>query len=129
MPKHKGILLFSLTEIGIGIATLGSILYNYFAHGYLKPINVLAFVTISSLISIGLGFGILKRLHLARKLLMFFAGWIVLSKILVFGGIIRLCCDLETSVPPEIKNIFSVAYHLGLICYFLQPRVKKEFTR
>jgi len=75
------------------------------SHTSVKPVNVLVFVVVSSLLSVSLGAGVLMRRRYARKLLMFFAGWIVLSKILTFGGIITLNGSLETTMPAGLKNI------------------------
>ncbi|MFA5039652.1 MAG: hypothetical protein WC732_08260 [Candidatus Omnitrophota bacterium] len=126
MKPKQGILLIGLIEIIIGSVTLALLLQSL-ANGMLsKPPNVFAFVVISSLISVSLGIGVVMRWHYARKLLMFFAGWVILSKILVFSGIITLCCSLDT-IAPDIQNGISILYHLFVIFYFHQPVLKKEF--
>jgi hypothetical protein len=129
MPTKPGILFFGLTEIFIGSVTLASILDAYITRGATKPLNVLFFVILSSLISIALGIGILKKFRLARKLLVFFAGWVILSKILILGNILSLCCALETTFPAFEKNMCSIIYHLALIITLRRPAIKKELTR
>jgi hypothetical protein len=129
MPTKPGILFFGLTEIFIGSATLASIVDTYIAIGATKPLNVLIFVVVSSFISIALGIGLLRKIRLARKLLVFFAGWVILSKALIMGNIISLCCALETPIPSTAKNAISIAYHLILIIFLRQPTVKKELMR
>jgi hypothetical protein len=129
MPTKPGVLFFGLTEIAIGSATLASIYDAYLVSGITKPFNVLVFVVVSSLISVTLGIGIIKKNRLARKLLLFFAGWVILSKILILGNIISLCCALETSTPAYVKNAVSICYHLVLILYLRRPLIKKEFLR
>lgn len=126
MPK-KTIPIFGFTEIAIGAVTLTAMAWSIAAKTPQKPANVLIFVIISSLISSGLGAGLLLRWHYARKLLIFFAGWVILSKILVFAKIIFLCCELETTITPVFKNIISILYHALLIFCLHQPSVKKEF--
>jgi hypothetical protein len=74
-----------------------------------------------------LGTGVLLRNAYARKLLVFFAGWIILSKILIFSKIIILCCGLETTIPSHLKDLASILYHLAVILYFHHPAIKKEF--
>lgn len=127
MRPKKGILFFGLIETAIGTITLASLLQSAITGALAKPPNVLVFVLISSLISMSLGIGVILRWRYFRKLLMFFAGWVILSKILVFGGIIVLCCGLETSIPFPVKNIVSILYHLIVIFYFHRPAVKMEF--
>lgn len=128
MKPKQNILLIGLIEIVIGSVTLASLLKPLIEDGLLpKPPNVMVFVIVSSLISISLGMGLIFRWHYARKLLMFFAGWVILSKMLVFSEIISLCCALETKIAPDIKNGISIAYHAFIILYLHKPAVKKEF--
>jgi uncharacterized protein YybS (DUF2232 family) len=127
MKPKQGIFLFGLIEIGIGTITLAAIGRNILTGFLPKPPNVLAFVIISSLISICLGAGILLKWPYARKFLLFFAGWVILSKILIFAGIIVLCCELETSIAPDVKNIISILYHGTVIAYFHSRAIKAEF--
>ncbi len=127
MKPKQGILLFGLIEIGIGTVTLAAIGRNILAGFLPKPPNMLAFVITSSLISICLGAGVLLRRPYARKFLIFFAGWVILSKILIFAGIIVLCCELETSIAPNVKNIVSILYHSAVIAYFHSRSIKAEF--
>jgi len=129
MKPKQGILLFGLIEIGIGTVTLAAIGRNILAGFLPKPPNVLAFVVISSLISICLGGGILLRRPCARKFLLFFAGWVILSKVLVFAGIIILCCELETTITADVKNIISIFYHALVIVYFHSRPIKAEFKK
>lgn len=127
MRPLKGIIFFGFTEIAIGMATLEAIITTLITHTSTKPQNVLTFVAISSLISTSLGIGVLLRSHYFRKLIMFFSGWIILSKVLIFGGIITLNGALETAIAPLFKNIISIIYHLAIMLYFHQPQIKREF--
>lgn len=125
----KFIPVFGLTEIVIGTATFIAVTHSLNAGISTKPLNVLVFVVLSSLISASLGAGILMRLEYARKLFIFFAGWIILSKILIFTRIITLNGAIETTVPLSLKNAISSIYHLLAILYFHQPAIKAEFKR
>lgn len=128
--KKYGILLFGLAESAIGTATLAAIIAEILSRGVSsKPANVLVFVVISSCISLSLGIGILLRRRYARKFLIFFAGWVILSKILITMEIMTLCCALETQVPPNLKNAVSAVYHGLVMFFFHHPAVKKEFER
>jgi hypothetical protein len=127
MKQKKGILFFGLTEISIGTVTLMATGISLLKHFSTKPLNILVFVIVSSLISVSLGIGIILRSHYARKLLMFFAGWIILSKFLVLTNIISISGALETTLPLSLKNIISIIYHLMIILYFHHPVIKKEY--
>lgn len=129
MKPKNGILLFGLTEIAIGAITLAATLQNLFTGAAVKPLNVDIFVITSCLVSISLGAGVLLRFSYARKFLIFFAGWIILSKILIFAKILILCCSLETVVPSHLKNMTSIIYHALVIFYFHHPTIKAEFKR
>ena len=129
MRSKQATFLFGLIEISIGTITLAVIIQNLVVGILTKPLNVLIFVIASSVLSISLGAGIILRWKYARKLLLFFAGWIILSKILIFSGIIILNGALETTVPPHVKNIISILYHLAIILYFHQPAIKTEFEQ
>lgn len=123
----KTIPFFGFTEIAIGVTALTATVYSAATKTSQKPANILIFVIMSGIISTGLGTGLLLRWHYARKLLIFFAGWVILSKILIFSDIISLCCDLETTFSPALKNMVSILYHALLIFCLHQPSVKKEF--
>ena len=125
----KGIFFFGLTEIAIGIATFIAVTQTLNAGISTKPPNVLGFVVLSSLISASLGAGVLLRREYSRKLFIFFAGWIILSKILIFSRIITLNGAIETTLPLSLKNAISCAYHLLAIYYFHHPTIKAEFKR
>jgi hypothetical protein len=128
LPK-QGIQIFGLTEIAIGTITLLAIVVSLVKGTSAKPPNVLTFVIISSLISVALGAGVLLKEKHSRKLLIFFAGWVILSKILIYAKIMTLCCSLETTISSNLKNLISIAYHSILILYFHHRSIKAEFER
>ena len=123
----KGIPTIGLVEISIGLVTLLSI--PFFARlGHTKPSGELFFVVTSSLLSFLMGAGILLRLNGARKWLVFFSGWIIISKLLIFLGVLRLVSEVPASLPIQLKNIVSLFYHGLLIVYLRHPLVQKEFA-
>lgn len=126
--KHNyGILIFGLIEISIGLVTLIAVTASLILGKSTKPLEVVIFVLAASIISLGLGIGILRyNLH-SYHLLLFFATVIILSKILILAKIISLSGALETSVSVTTKNIISIIYHSLLIWYFVQPSVRKKF--
>jgi len=125
----KGVLIFGLIEILIGFVTLSTITYTLILGLNTKPINVLVFVYVTSFFSLILGIGLLKLNKLAHELLLYFAGVIILSKILVIIEIIHLNGALETNVDPNIKNAISILYHLSLWCYLNKKGIKSLFAK
>ena len=128
MPNRKGILFFAVSEIIIGGLSLILTSLPLLTGTSAKPWNVLVFILITSSISLALGLGLLFKFKYARKFLLFFSGWVILSKILVLAGLITLNGALETTIAPNVKNIISIIYHGSLIVYFLCPSVKNEFS-
>jgi hypothetical protein len=129
MPlKHNyGVIIFGFIEICFGLITLIAVITSLILGKSQKPVEVLLFVLTTSIISLVLGIGILKRNLTSYHLLLFFAAVIILSKVLIFAKIIILAGALETSIPAEVKNTISIIYHSLLIWYFLKPNIKKQF--
>ena len=131
MPRSANVRLtvslIGFVEIIIGCATIsGLIISTLFALSE-KPVNVFVFVLISALISSLLGIGLLKRKNLARRLLIFFSGWVVLTKILVFIEILQFQGELITAVSDPVKNTSSIIYHLAVMLLLNHVTFKKEF--
>ena len=116
MKFKAGIVFFGITEILIGCITLAAVSLSLFQGKSTKPLEVLIFVIITSLVSFGLGIGILKHNLQSYHLLLFFATVIILSKILIFAKIMHLSGELETVIPADVKNIISIFYH-GILIY------------
>jgi len=125
--KKLGIILFGIIEIIIGSVTFVALVASLLLGKSTKPPQVFLFVLTTSIISLGLGIGIIRHNVHSYHMLFFFAGAIILSKFLVFAKIIYFNGALETTISPSFKNITSVIYH-GILLFFLtRPSVKKEF--
>ncbi|MCM8763202.1 MAG: hypothetical protein NC936_05695 [Candidatus Omnitrophica bacterium] len=127
MKAKRGILFFGTTEILVGSITFVATIFSLMSGKSTKPLEVLIFVTTTSVISIALGIGILRRSLSCYHLLLFFATIIILSKILIFAKIMSLTGELETTIPAPVKNLISIIYHSFLIYYFSRSGIKKEF--
>jgi hypothetical protein len=129
LKRGYGIIIFGLIEISIGLVTLAALMLRFISGTSGKPPEVFAFILATSIISCGLGVGVLRlSLHSYHSLL-FLASAIILSKILIFSRIIYLNGALEGSIPSDIQNVISVIYHSLLILYFIRPSVKKQFRQ
>lgn len=130
MPPKKtdwGVICFGVTEIFIGALTLIAIIASLIFAKSTKPPEVLIFVLTSSIISLGLGIGVLRQSLPSYHLLLFFSTTVIFSKILIFSRIISLSGALESAIPADIKNFISILYHGLLIFYFTRPKVKGLF--
>ena len=125
----KGLLGFALIEIAVGLITILGVSLSIILQFNTKPTNILAFVYITSLLSLWLGTGLLNFNIKSYELLTFLAGVVILSKVLIFAGIIYLDGALETKIPSNFKNIISVVYHAALLFYLNQGSVKKLFIK
>ncbi len=127
LKTFRIILFIGIIEILIGGITLlgtgGALLLS----SNTKPPNVLFFVVGAASISLSIGVGILKFKKLAYQALLYFASVVLLSKILIFLGIIHLNGALETTLPPSMKNGISIIYHAFVIYYLSQKDIKKIF--
>jgi len=136
-PKFPtGILFFGIAEIFIGGLTFSFFLGNLFIAAMFTsraavfsavPLNVFLFIVTTSIISFGLGIGVLTSNRHARHMILFFAAMIILSKILIFAGIISLRGELVSRVSEPLRNILSIIYHAAILVYFNSKTVRERF--
>lgn len=115
------------TEMLIGVTTVGALSASVVMSAQHKPVNVFWFVIVTAWVSFGLGLGIMLRKEWARLLLVFFSGYVILTKALIFAGLMQFGGEIMTMVPPDVKNLVSVAYHLFVMGYLTRQAVKREF--
>jgi len=127
--KHEklSIILIGIIEIVIGSVTFVALIASLFLGKSTKPPEVFLFVLTTSIISSGLGIGIIRRNLHSYHMLLFFSAVIILSKFLSFAKIIYFNGALETTISPSFKNITSIIYHGILLIYLTRPSVKKQF--
>ncbi len=127
MKSFRVVLFIGIIEILIGGGTLLGTVWAVLLGSSTKPNNVLFFVITAALTSFSIGVGILRFKKLAYRALLYFASVVLLSKLLIFLGIIHLNGALETVVPSPVKNGMSVFYHGFVIYSLLQNDIKKIF--
>jgi len=127
MGRQLGVKIFALIEVLIGSITFISVAVSLFNGYSTKPLEIVLFVLVTSIVSAGLGIGLLYYNHHTYHMLMYFSSVIILSKILIFAKIISLSGALETSVPDPLKNTISIIYHGLVILYFMRNPVKERF--
>jgi hypothetical protein len=114
-------------EISIGIATVLSLAVSALFFHTEKSANVFMFVLASALTSSALGAGLLRRNNLFRKLLIFFSGYVILIKFLVFIGILHFTGELITAISDPVKNSISIIYHIFVIIILSREPSNKDF--
>ena len=65
----------------------------------------------------------------AYELLLFLAGVVILSKILIITKIIQLNGALETTIPSGFKNLISIIYHSAALWYLNLKNIKYLFLK
>ncbi|MCX5678963.1 MAG: hypothetical protein NTY76_07675 [Candidatus Omnitrophica bacterium] len=121
----KLIRTIAVIELSIGAFTIcGITIYGLLAISR-KPLNVFIFVFLAGVASSVIGMGLFNYKHWARNLLIFFSGYIILIKIMIFADLLHLNGEIMTFPPASLKNYISIAYH-GFIVLFLTRQTVKE---
>lgn len=128
LSAKKIITAIAYIEMLIGSATITGLMASAAIAAQNKPANVFIFVLVSAVISFIIGSGLLRFKEWARLFLVFFSGYIIVTKVLLFAGLLRFNGEIITMIPADFKNLISVAYHGFAIVYFTRIAVKKEFT-
>jgi len=123
----KIIRAIAFIEISIGAITMVSLVTYLLFSASEKPVSVFIFVLISSMISISIGYGFFHHKEWARKTILFFSGYIVLTKILIFSGLLHFNGEVMTFIPTSLKDFISFIYHIFIIFFFNNSIVKRSF--
>ncbi|KJJ83450.1 membrane protein [Candidatus Omnitrophus magneticus] len=121
LPKKFIFFLIGIIELFIGItALMGCFIVQTWHVGIpIKPWNVYIFVVITAIFSIILGIGILKRRLWANELLIFFSGYVVINKILMYSGLLTFNSHIVKIIPIWAKDSISFLYHIVLVIILL----------
>ncbi|MDB4349591.1 hypothetical protein OAA99_01400 [Omnitrophica bacterium] len=120
--------LIGFIELLIGLTTVLFVtLFDLFSVVE-KPLSVFIFVTLSSVISAVIGFGILRYKNWARILLVFFSGYVIILKILIYLGIVQFSGEIITVPPSYIKDFVSILYHAFIIIILNNKDIISKFT-
>jgi len=126
MVIKRLITFIALIEITIGLSTLSSsALYTYLSLTA-KPLNVLVFVIAAAAVSTLLGIGLIHFDKRCAMLLVFFSGYIILTKLMIAGGLLRFNGEIMTLILAGAKNLISLLYHGLLLIFLTRPSVQEE---
>lgn len=121
--KKTTIRLIAFVELLLGLSTLlGSLLLIS-----KKPLNVFMFLVLASFISITIGLGLLNYRGWSRILLLFFFGYVILTKILIFANVLYFEEKIMMFLPGNLQHYVSIIYHGFVMLFFTQQTVKDEF--
>ncbi len=127
MGNRTIIKIIGITEVLIGLSSFFAAIIFSFMFISKRPLNVFFFVIIASVISYSIGLGLLDYKNWARLLLVFFSGYIIVTKILMFLNLLYFKGEIITFIPIELKNTISIIYHAFVKIYLTRPFVKKYF--
>lgn len=123
-PKMSKMFVFliGIVEVLIGLLTLFGVAIVQTA-GISdidpKPLNVYLFVVTTAAVSFVLGVGVIAKRKWAGKALMFFSGYIIMTKLLKYCGLLTFSGDILTTIPVWGKDTISLTYHAFVIVIFL----------
>lgn len=123
------VFLIGIIEMLIGIVTLFGVAVVQITGVYSigpKPLNVYIFVVVTATASFVLGVGVIAKRGWAGRALIFFSGYIILTKLLRYFGILAFSGDIVTSIPAWGKDAISLVYHSFVIAVFLMAPRKNQ---
>ncbi|MFH1791069.1 MAG: hypothetical protein ABH885_03680 [Candidatus Omnitrophota bacterium] len=121
------ITLIALTEVIIGAMTILSLILYPIVCRATKPLNVYLFVMVTSMVSSAIGLGLFDYRDAARRVLVFFSGYVILTKIMIFSGLLQFTGEIMTFVPVCMKDAVSLIYHIFVIMFLSRDDVVSEF--
>jgi len=126
LQKNKILIkIIAFIELSIGLGTLASlIVYSSLSTSH-KSLNVFIFVCTPSTMSFLIGLGLLAEKDIARKVLVLFSGYIVLTKFLIFAKLMQFNGEILTFIPAGFKNLISAFYHFLLIISLYRKKLQK----
>jgi hypothetical protein len=93
-----------------------------------RPKTVYGFVVLTSLISVIIGIGLFKYKNWGRQFLIFFAGYVIFTKFLLFSNLVEFTGNTIKAMPVELKDVLSLIYHVVILTVFNLKAIKKELN-
>jgi len=129
MKNRSIITAIASIEILIGLVTISGLSASAIFSFSKKSPAVFIYVIGSAVISASLGIGLLSFKDMFRKLLIFFSGYVILIKIMVFLGILEFTGELVTVISGPAKNAISIIYHAAVIAILHHSTTKALFKQ
>jgi len=116
----------AIMEILLGAVISSSFIVASVAAPLGRPKIVYGFVIVASLISIVIGVGLFQYRNWGRKTLIFFAGYVILTKFLIVSHLIIFTGNTVEFVSVDVKDITSLMYHTGILIVLNLKSIKRE---
>ena len=91
-----------------------------------RPKAVYGFVIATSLISIIIGIGLFKYKNWGRQILIFFAGYVIITKFLLVTHLVTFVGNTIEFMSLQSKDIASLFYHAGILVVLNIKNIKGE---
>lgn len=127
MRNETVVTAIGVTEVVIALFALAGLFLPLWLPFPNKPVNVFVFVLLSAFLSFFTGLGVIRRRKWARLALVFFSGYVILTKMLIFSGLLFFSAEVAGFIPAPVKNLISVAYHSWIMLFFSRKPVSELF--
>ena len=117
-----------VVECAIGLGTVVGVVGSVAAHTSEKSMSVLVFVLMAATVSLGIGVGLLFFKDAARRWVLYFSGYIILEKLMIFLGVLTLSGHIVSDRYGIPTDYVSLVYHLFLL-YFLSRKPVRLFFK
>ena len=128
IKKYSKIIIrvVAIIELLIGLSISLSFIIASLINPPGRPKTVYGFVVITSLISVIIGIGLFRYRNWGRKLLIFFAGYIIFTKFLLFSNLLEFTGNTIKIIPNNLKDVISFIYHCGVLIIFNLKDIKAK---
>ena len=108
----------SIIEIMIGLSIPLSFITASLIYPPGRPKVLYGFVVLTSIISVVIGIGLFRFKNWGRKFLIFFAGYIIVTKFLLFANLVEFTGNTIDFMSVTSKDILSFIYHCSILVIF-----------
>jgi hypothetical protein len=128
--KYSGIIIraIAMIEIAIGLSISMNFIVTSLINPPGRPKSLYGFVIITSLISIIIGIGLYRYKNWARQFLIFFAGYVILTKLLLATNLVDFTGNTIKFMSVSAKDILSFLYHGLILIIFNLKTIKQRLT-
>jgi hypothetical protein len=134
MTKSRtGVLIIGLTrivggiELLVGMTMIAGLAPILSGTSSPRPFGFYVFIFTTSFVSLAIGVGLIFLKEKARKYLVYFSGYIVIEKIMIFFGVLSLEGEWMTTLFGVSKEVVSFVYHGLALIIFSRHRVRYYF--
>lgn len=118
----------AVIEIVIGLSISLSFIIASLVNPPGRPKTVYGFVVLTSLISVIIGIGLFRYKNWGRQFLIFFAGYVILTKFLLFSNLVEFTGNTIKFMPINLKDILSFIYHCSILVIFNLKDIKRALN-